>query len=263
MIRVSIIMGIYNCEETLGKSIDSVISQTYTDWELIMCDDGSKDGTYELAKKYADKYTHIHVIKNEKNCGLAYSLNRASKLAKGEYIARLDGDDYCLPDRFMKQVNFLDKHKEYAIVGSNMLLFNEHGVWGRRVMKEYPDTNSFLLRSPFAHPTIMMRRQCLEKVNGYRVHKETKRCEDFDLFARLYAEGYKGCNLQEPLYGFREDQGAYKRRAYKYRIDEARVRYKCFKRLGLLPKGLIYVLKPLIVGLVPQSILAKLRNESM
>lgn len=105
-----------------------------------------------------------------------------------------------------------------------------------------------------------MRKDILDKVNNYRVEKITRRAEDYDLFMRIYANGYKGYNMQEFLYQFREDHDAYKRRAYKYRIDDVQIRYRGFKMLGLMPVGLLYVIKPLIVGLIPQVILSKMRR---
>ena len=109
MPTVSVIMGIYNCEKTLSDAIDSIINQTYSDWELIMCDDGSTDNTYQIATKYSEKDNRITVIKNDTNSGLAFSLNHCLKYAKGEYVARMDADDISLPNRFEKQVAFLNK----------------------------------------------------------------------------------------------------------------------------------------------------------
>lgn len=105
-----------------------------------------------------------------------------------------------------------------------------------------------------------MRKEILDKVNNYKVEEITCRAEDYDLFMRIYANGYKGYNMQEFLYQFREDNDAFKRRAYKYRWDEIQVRYRGFKALGLIPSSFLYVIKPLIIGLIPQVILAKLRK---
>src|SRR5699024_2253424 len=96
MASVSVIMGIYNCEETLSQSINSIIDQTYTDWELILCDDCSLDNTYNIAKTFADQLKNIVLLKNSKNEGLNYTLNKCLRYAKGQYIARMDGDDISL-----------------------------------------------------------------------------------------------------------------------------------------------------------------------
>ena len=104
MDKISILMGIYNCADTLSRAIDSIVNQTYTNWELILCDDGSVDSTYEIAKQYQNKYPDkIVLLKNEKNIQLAATLNHCLEYATGKYISRMDGDDESTPDRFEKQ----------------------------------------------------------------------------------------------------------------------------------------------------------------
>lgn len=263
MCKISIIMGIYkmiNKRSIVELSINSILNQTYKDFEFIICDDGSNDGTYEMVQDLIKNDKRVILIKNNENKGLAYSLNHCLSIAKGKYIARMDADDISMPDRLEKQIEFLDEHLEYAMVGCNLLLINDKGIWGKRILAEKPTKKSFLFTSPFCHPAIVMRKDILDKVNNYRVEKITRRAEDYDLFMRIYANGYKGYNMQEFLYQFREDHDAYKRRAYKYRIDDVQIRYRGFKMLGLMPVGLLYVIKPLIVGLIPQVILSKMRR---
>ena len=249
-----------NKESIVKLAIDSILNQTYKDFEFIICDDGSNDGTYEMVKNLIKKDNRVILIRNEENKGLAYSLNHCLSIAKGKYIARMDADDISMPDRLEKQIGFLNEHLEYAMVGCNLLLINDKGIWGKRILVKEPTKKSFLFTSPYCHPAIVMRKEVLDKVNNYKVEKITRRAEDYDLFMRIYANGYKGYNMQEFLYQFREDNDAYKRRAYKYRWDEVQVRYRGFKALDLMPNGLIYVIKPLIVGLIPQKILVKLRK---
>lgn len=262
MCKISIIMGIYkmiNKRSIVKLAIDSILNQTYKDFEFIICDDGSNDGTYEMVQDFTKNDSRAVLIKNNENKGLAYSLNHCLSIAKGKYIARMDADDISMPDRLEKQIEFLDGHLEYAMVGCNLLLINDKGIWGKRILAKEPTKKSFLFTSPFCHPAIVMRKEVLDKVNNYKVEKITRRAEDYDLFMRIYANGYKGYNMQEYLYQFREDNDAYKRRAYKYRIDDVQVRYRGFKALGLMPSGFLYVIKPLIVGLIPPKILVNLR----
>ena len=113
MPKISVIMGIYNCASTLPDAIDSILSQTYTDWELILCDDGSVDDTYAVAEEYQIKYPEkIRLIKNESNSGLPKTLNNCLAVAEGTYIARMDGDDISMPDRFEKQIRFLEENPD-------------------------------------------------------------------------------------------------------------------------------------------------------
>lgn len=219
--KISIIMGIYNCEETLKESLNSIVNQTYDNWEMIMCDDGSSDSTLEIAKQYQMQYPKkVRVIQNEKNLGLNATLNKCLQLARGEYIARQDGDDISLPERFELEKEFLDKHREYAFVSSNMSFFDESGVWGEWKNPERPQRIDFLRQSPcFCHAPCMIRREAFMDVHGYTEKQRYLRCEDVNLWYKLYAKGYKGYNIQKPLYMMRDDQNAYKRRTVSNRIN--------------------------------------------
>ena len=260
MNKVSIIMGIYNCEQTLDQAIKSILDQTYTNWELVMCDDGSKDNTYNVAKKYKEKYNDkVILLNNQKNRGLNYTLNRCLKEAKGEYIARMDGDDISLPTRLEKEVEFLDNHKEYAIVSTPMIFFDETGDWGRSYSIERPTKKDFIKHSPvFCHAPCMVRRKAYIDVGGYTVDKKMLRFEDVNLWYKLYAKGYKGYNLQEPLYKMRDDIAASKRRSLKSRMNGVYVTYVGFKLFRFPWYYYGYVLldfcKHLIKGIMPEKI---------
>ena len=147
---VSIIAGAYNIAKCFSfhKSMDSILNQTYKNFEFIICDDGSKDETWQLLEEYAKKDKRIRLLKNEKNKGLACSLNRCIEEAKGEYIARHDLDDYCDLTRFEKQVKYLDEHEDVAVLGTNAYLFDEKGVWGKADFPRYVQNKDFLFTSP-------------------------------------------------------------------------------------------------------------------
>ena len=256
--KVSVLMGIYNTRNKtmLEQALNSILNQTYKDFELIICDDGSTNNCLEWAKEICKGDNRVVFLQNKENKGLAYTLNKCLENAKGEYIARMDDDDISYLDRFEKQVKFLDEHPEYGIVGSNMELFDDKkGSWGERKYKEIPKKESFLFRVATPHPTVICRKKDLIDVGGYRDEKFTKRVEDYDLYMRMFANGTKIYNFQKPLYKYREDVSCAKKKKYRYRFNEVRVRYKGFKELGLLPKGYIYVIKPLIAGLIPQKII--------
>ena len=209
---VSVIMGIYNTAKTLPNSINSLLEQTYENWELIMCDDCSTDNTYEVAMEFANKYPNIKLIRNEKNMRLAYSLNQCLKVAKGEYVARMDADDVCLPSRFEKQVEFLNTHQEYAVVGSALIPYDENGEREVRKIKEYPAVRDMKRGVTFFHPTIMMRKEVYDALDGYYVSKRTRKGQDLDLWFRFYSHGFKGYNIQEPLLKYHESLEDYKKK---------------------------------------------------
>lgn len=192
--NVSIIMGIYNCAETLPEAIESILNQTYLNWELIMCDDGSSDDTWKIAIRYAEKYPDkIKILKNESNKGLNYTLNRCLKKATGKYIARMDGDDISMPERLEKEVSFLEEHKEYAIVSTPMIYFDEYGEWGEGKAIEIPQLKDFVFHPPFhCHAPCMIRKEAYDRVGGYTVDKRLLRYEDCNLWYKLYSKGYRG-----------------------------------------------------------------------
>lgn len=264
MPEVSIIMGVYNCKkkELLKKSVESIIGQTYTKWEFIICNDGSTDDTLQYLFEIAKLDERIRIISYEKNKGLANALNECIKVAKGKYIARQDDDDISDANRLEKQIAVLSADNRISIIGCAAFVFDEdNGVWGEYSVKKEIDRYDFLWTNPFAHPTVMMRKADLVECGGYRVAKETRRCEDYDLFMRMYAKGYFGENLQEKLYYYRIVNDNKKYRPMKYRIDEAIIRYKGFKMLSLYPKGLMYIFKPIIIGVIPQKLFKLIRKK--
>lgn len=249
---VSVIMGAYNCAATLGDSIQSMLNQDFGDFEILVCDDGSTDGTAKVIADYAARDRRVVPLKNDSNVGLARTLNRCIEQARGRYLARMDGDDISRPDRIGRQVAFLEARPEYDLCGSSIALFDSAGIWGTIEYPEYPDASSFLFRSPFAHPSVMFRAERLRRAGGYDTSKAVGRSEDYELFMRLYAEGSRGYNIQEPLLQYREELGSFKKRKLRYAVTEARVRLRGFARLGLLPRGIHYVMKPIFIGLIPK-----------
>ncbi len=259
MPKLSIIIAAYNVEKYIEGCISSIYSQTFNDWEVVICDDCSTDNTLTILRELASRDSRVKVLNNSSNMKSGPTRNKCIENSNGEYIAIQDADDFSDENRFKLQVNFLDSHSEYSIVGCNSFLFDDSETWGERKMSVSPGKTDFIWGIPFIHPTVMMRKDELLKVGGYRQSKETRRAEDYDLFVRMYAAGMKGYNLQESLYFYREDRDAYRKRKYTYRIDEAILRYKSFKSLGLLPKGIPYIIKPLIVGLIPAKAMMKYR----
>jgi len=246
---VSVIMGIYNCSDTLTDSIQSIINQNYTDWELILCDDCSTDNTYEIAKGFSDKYENIKLLRNSRNMGLAFTLNKCLSVARGKYIARADGDDICLPDRFKIQVEFLNQNHDYQVVGSSAILYDETGDRAIRKAIETPDKYDLVYKVPFIHPTIMMRKEAYDELEGYTVSDRTRRGQDTDLWFRFFAHGFKGYNIQKPLLKYHESLDDYSKRGFKVRWSGIKTRYIGYKRLGFPKRYYIFLLKPLIAAL--------------
>lgn len=220
--KISIIMGIYNCEETLAEAIDSILEQTYTNWELIMCDDCSTDQTARIAENYIEKYPNkIILLRNEQNMGLNYTLNKCLQIATGDYIARMDGDDISKQMRFEEEIKVLNEHPEIAIVSTDMDFFDESGVWGKTSVDAKPEKKDFVKTTPFCHAACMVRKEAYLAVEGYSVSEKLLRVEDYHLWIKMYEKGYQGMNIQKTLYMMRDDRNAMNRRKFKYRINEA------------------------------------------
>lgn len=218
--KISVIMGVYNCEDTVGESIESIISQTYDNWELIICDDCSTDNTYNTVKKYSSQYPEkIILIENPTNSYLAYSLNHCLEYATGYYVARMDGDDISRADRFEKQVEYLINNPDVDLCGTAMQRFkNDREFTSVDYPLEEPDKFTMTHRTPFNHATIMTYKKVYDELGGYYVSERTIRGQDADLWYRFYSEGYVGKNIMEPLYFVREDENAIKRRTVKDRM---------------------------------------------
>lgn len=263
VVEISVIMGTYNPKEAfLTCAVQSVCNQTFARWELILCDDGSAPEHIGMIERVSGMDDRIRLIRCEENQGLASALNRCISLAGGRYIARMDDDDISCPERLEEEYRFLEEHKTYSWVGTCSRRFDDNGVWGSERMPEVPEASDFLSHSPYIHPSVMFRREVLIKENGYHVCPQTRRCEDYELFMRLHAHGYRGYNIQKPYLLYREDRSSYGKRTLRSRINEIHIRRIGFARLGLLhPPVLPYLLKPLAAYFVPAEVRRYLHRQ--
>lgn len=202
--HVTVLMAAYNACQTVEVAVQSIRWQTYTDWELLIVDDGSTDGTADLLQCLATQDPRISVVRNPVNRGLAASLNIGLRQARGELIARMDADDVSLPQRLERQVAFMQSHPEVAVLGSGAEFVDERG---RFLGVAYPrERHEELARKiykevPLFHPTIIARRGFYLAMNGYDEH--WLRCEDADLWLRSYRR-FRFHNLQEALIRYRQ-----------------------------------------------------------
>ena len=267
-IKISIIMGIYNCADTLSEAVDSILMQTEQNWELFMCDDGSKDTTFEVARMYANKYPgKIKVIRNEHNIGLNATLNHCLEYTTGEYVARMDGDDISLPMRFEKELRFLEEHPEFSVVSTPMIMFDENGNWGRTTVIERPQINDFCRHSPFfCHAASMIRTDVIKSVGGYTEDSRFLRVEDCNLWFKVYAAGYQGANIDIPLYKMRDDRNATGRRNTQARINSCYVMLDGFRRLNMPWYKYYYVIRnaaiELLKCLIPPLLYEKIHRRN-
>lgn len=196
---ISVLLPAYNCAAFLAKAIESVLKQEYTDFELLIINDGSTDNTESLIRSFTDP--RIVYASNEKNSGLIFTLNKGIDLAKGRFIARMDADDICLPGRFAQQVNLLETDNSLAMVASPVIFINEAGsetgtwkldrqtIFAAAIKKTMPYENCI------AHPSVMIRADIVKRLH---YSPGQKNIEDYDLWLRMLSRGYLIGKTQEP-----------------------------------------------------------------
>lgn len=200
--RISVIMPAYNAEKYIAQAIESILNQTFKDFEFIIINDGSTDNTVKIINQYQDE--RIILINNEKNKGLVPSLNQGLKLASGEYIARMDADDISLPDRFMKQIKYMDKHPKIGVLGSWFHIFGEEINRIETKLKS-PKLADMIETSPVGHPTAMLRKKFFDKYY-LQYDPAYTHAEDYELWTRVI-KFMKIANLPEVLLNYRWAKG--------------------------------------------------------
>ncbi len=202
MPKISVVMPAYNAEKYIAEAIESILAQTYKDFEFIIINDGSTDKTEEIILSYNDE--RIVYLKNEKNMGIVHTLNRGLDIAKGEYIARMDADDISLSQRLEKQLKYMEKHKSIAVLGTSFTIFGD-GI------KSYPFIFSFnhkrakaelFFNSSLGHPSVIIKKSVLDN-NSLRYEEEYKGLEDFVLWWRIAKHG-NVASLKQPLLKYRK-----------------------------------------------------------
>lgn len=201
---ISVALSVYNGERFLRAAIESVLAQSFTSFEFLILDDGSTDSTRQIIADYAARDDRIRPILRE-NRGLIASLNQLLEEARAPLVARMDADDICHPDRFMRQCAFLEAHPDHGVIGSWSEDIDECGRPCVTTGTDHPVTHDEVLavlehRSPLCHPAVMARRDVLLAVGGY--HEAYRHCEDYDLWLRL-AGRTKLANLPERLLLYR------------------------------------------------------------
>lgn len=224
MPKVSVILPVYNAEKYLAAAIDSILQQTFTDFELLLINDGSTDSSEQIIQRYNDP--RIVYVRNESNQGLIYSLNKAIDLAKGEYIARMDADDVALPERFSEQTTFLDNQKNVGIVATVIDFINETdskiGNWELDVATTSPKAirNTMPFECCIAHPSVMGKTTLFKK---YKYDPKQSHIEDYDLWLRMLDDGIVIDKIKDPLLLYRTHSASITQSANVALLPQARM----------------------------------------
>jgi len=227
--RVSVILPVYNGSKYLMSAIDSVLSQYFYDFELLILDDGSHDDSREIAQSCDDR--RIKLIVNERNLGLAKTLNKGISMAQGDYIARMDADDVCDPDRLSAQITFMETNPGFTVCGCLMRAFEEP-----KVVYHFPETQEILFHllygPPVAHPSVFIRSSVF-KAHGLTYNESFSSAQDYELWSRL-ADVTKMANIDRVLMSYRSHQEQISIERSSEQINFANiVRRRELKKLGI------------------------------
>jgi len=261
---ISVLMGVRYNSDNLGplkRSVKSILTQTHEQIEFLICDDGSTPAACGYLDLLVQQDDRVRLIRKEGCFDLASKLNLCLEAVRGEYIARMDDDDFSHPERLEKQLTYLQQHEEIAFVGCNVNLIQGGAQVGVRKLPAFPSVEDFYFTQPYIHPALLFRREALTAVGGYSESRRQVLCEDYDLLLRLYTKGFQGANLQEPLLDYTLPADGRGSRRMGHRLNEVYTRYARFKDLGYLPKAWPWVVKPVAVGLVPGPILRRIKQR--
>lgn len=264
MPKISVIMGILsraNRLASLERALNSILAQSYSNFEFLICDDGSDNEILSFLDYLSLVDCRIRILRQGTLYSLPQKLNFCLQNATGDYIARMDDDDFAYAKRFELQLSYLGAHPNIAFSGCNVRLIRDSLPYGERIFPEFPSVRDFFFIQPFIHPSLIFRRQALDAVNGYSEDLQCVLCEDYDLLLRLYAAGFSGANLQQILLDYTIPTTAKGSRKMHHRCNEVITRYKRFRQLGVLSEAWPYVLKPVAVGLLPETILKRFKDN--
>jgi len=260
IISISVIMPVFNAEKYIKESIESVLIQSYTDFEFIIIDDGSNDNSLNIIKEFKD--SRIRLVTNTKNSGIVFSLNKALTFANGEFIARIDADDICLVDRFQVQVDFLRNNKDVGLCSGHFTTIDSNG----KILKSFkvPISNedclmSFVFGNPIVHPAAMFKKSLALKVGGYRAGTEP--AEDYDFWQRLSYQT-KLENLNTILIEYRVHENNYSRTKKDLYTEKFTSIFKNDKRLSdlIIPRYMPLHIRCLMGTWMEKTSLKELRE---
>lgn len=244
---VSVIMSEYNTPtEKLDIAVQSILDQSFVNFEFIIIDDSGKNKLAEMAQKYKDP--RISVVTNKKNKGLVYSLNRAITCARSDYLVRMDTDDESLPDRIETLYHFIKENPQYAVVGSRALEVADDKKVGALGTKGEKRVENIVSGDVPIHGSVIMNKKAVQNVGGYQ---EFTRAEDFALWCELVLHGFRLYVLEDILYKYNVNYADYSKRKLAKRKGEIQARWYYNKKLHAGKKGNIRMIKSILSGLAP------------
>ncbi|MBT2600526.1 MULTISPECIES: glycosyltransferase [Oceanobacillus] len=251
---ITVLMSVYNDGEYLEKSIESILNQTYTDFEFLIYDDLSSDCSRNILEKYAKQDDRIKLILNSTNKGLSYNLARGVSKAKAPIIARMDADDIAFSNRLEVQMKEFKEDPSLDLLGSYVKDIDDKGneIEIRKVPLSKERINKLIWACPFIHPTVIFKKKAIEMVGSY--NPTLRKRQDYDLWFRCKAHGLNYKNINKPLLYYRFTDSYYKKNNYKVQFDQAVMGYKGCVISKASPIAYIGITFTLIKGVLPIKI---------
>tara|TARA_B100001750_G_C15349286_1_gene516310 strand:- start:9 stop:842 length:834 start_codon:yes stop_codon:yes gene_type:complete len=252
--NLTVIISVYNNADTISETMDSIFNQTYSDFDIFCVDDASTDETLTILEGYARKDSRLNIIRNEKCNGLAANLNVMLNKASGDYIARMDGDDICLPTRFEKQIAFMEANPKTDILGTAAIVIDEVGK--ETEVLQWPVSHENIVKviwaNPIIHPSVMFRCHSIRNIGGYPLYR---RRQDYALWFTAAKNGLHFANLEEPLLKYRVIKNHYKKTPRKDHFLQLRLGWKGYASMGgINPKIYLFIAWPFVRSFMPSKI---------
>lgn len=262
--QITVLMSVYNGRPFLNRAIESILNQTFEQFEFIIVDDASSDGSSEIVKEWGERDDRIRIITNETNQGLGYCLDLGVKEAQAPLIARMDDDDISLPRRLEKQVAYLKDHSEVDVLSSWAIDCdaNENPIRIRQCPTTHEDIRRLIWTIPFIHPAVIFKRDAILKAGSY--DPSLRRRQDYDLWFRCAAAGLQFANIAEPLILYRFTGDYYRKNDWRVAYDQARIGWRGCKLVGAGPVAYLGVMAPLVRALLPgpvQKLIHRVMNR--
>lgn len=261
---VSVLMPAYNTERFISEAIDSILNQTYQNFEFLILDDASTDNTWKIIQKYAEKDLRVKAYQNEVNLNIVKSRNKLFTLAdlKAKYYAIFDSDDVSLENRLEQEVEFLEENPEYGIVGGHNLIINEKSevIAKRKYETDYKKIRkNILIQSPLSQPSVMIRKSSIEKVGIY--NEAFQYCEDYDLWIRILTH-FKIINIDKFLLKYRISIEQSKNlHLHRILINTIKIQlYNIFKFFSL--KSILFIVLEMVLLLLPKDSILKMFKKT-
>lgn len=248
---VTVLMGVYNGLPGLESAIESILSQTFTNFEFVIIDDASTDGSGAVIDRYATLDSRIRVVRNQVNEGLGAVLAKGVAISRGELVARMDADDVSLPERLEKQVAYFKRDPQLDVLGSYAVDVTREGkvVRERRVPTTHEQIAKLVWACPFIHPTVMFRRSSIERVGSYSVR--VRRRQDYELWFRCVRGGLKFANIPEPLVQYHFSQETMRRNHIRSMWNQVKIGWAGCRLIGAPLSAYIGAFFPLLEAALP------------